>query len=98
MKIRALSAAAIIAFSATGAFASENICGFNANQLDNGFTESTVTTTETVTRTIGNGSRCQDATIKTSVTSCFNRSGALMDTRTVTAILEESDWGPSYSC
>jgi hypothetical protein len=97
MKLKFFTAAAIVAFSATGALASENICGFNSNQLSRGFHDGTTTvTTSPVTRQLSSG-ECQTGEAKTTTTLCINQNGSVMDSRTVEEI-DESKWGRPHAC
>ncbi|MDZ4108448.1 MAG: hypothetical protein U1E18_02480 [Brevundimonas sp.] len=79
-------------------------CGFNAQQVGNGFycVKSTITTV--TTRSIGSGktsssTRCQDAETVVVTYSSYNQNNQLMEDRTVVESSgEQGDWGASYAC
>lgn len=90
-------AAVVVAMSAGGSMAGDNLCEFTQRQIDRGFTETAVPSTTYISRTIGGGRNCQDATVTTLVVTCINQAGNVMDTRSFTTEPEEGDWGPSYT-
>ena len=79
-------------------------CGFNQNQINNGFFCVKSTTSTVTTRSIGSGktassTRCQDAEIVVVTYSSYNQNGQLMEDRTVVESTgEQGDWGASYAC
>jgi hypothetical protein len=83
-------------------------CGFNANQIRQGFyCVKTVEFSATgETRNIGssnpnanpNASRCQAEFAETVTYSSYNHRGQWMEDRTVVEYGEDTEWGPAYAC
>jgi hypothetical protein len=71
-------------------------CGFNANQIRNGFTCVATFETTGVSREIGGGRNCQDAELSVVTYTSINRNGQVMEDRTVVEDLGQTDWGSSY--
>jgi hypothetical protein len=71
-------------------------CGLNSRQVNAGWTCTKETDIENVSRTIGGGSRCQDATITTTITRAYNPAGNEAEEKTDVSEPTESDWGSSY--
>jgi hypothetical protein len=81
------------------AFAAESDaanCGLNARQVAAGWTCEEEVETTNVSRTIGGGRNCQDATITTTTYTAYNPSGNFVEDKSVTSEPEESEWGSSY--
>lgn len=72
-------------------------CGLRANQAANGWTCTEDVTQTYVSRTIGNGQRCQDAYKLVVIYRAYNPAGNLAEDKTIIIGSDElSDWGPSY--
>jgi hypothetical protein len=71
-------------------------CGLNDRQVAAGWTCTEETDTVNVSRIIGGGTRCQDASITTTTYRGYNPSGNLADEKIFTSEPQESDWGSSY--
>jgi hypothetical protein len=72
------------------------LCPHNANQLSQGFYCTSDEDASDISREIGGGARCQDATVTTLTVYAYNHRGNLQEERTVTSEPEESGWGSSY--
>jgi hypothetical protein len=105
MKRTLIAALAAVALGATVAAAAVRMgeepsdpanCGLNARQVAAGWTCTEEVETSNISREIGGGSRCQDASITTSVYRAYNPSGNLAEDKTDVSEPEESDWGSSY--
>jgi hypothetical protein len=93
------AAGAMMLLGAGGAWAAEAPteaanCGLNSSQVNAGWTCTAETSTTDISREIGGGSRCQDATITTSTYRGYNPSGNLSDKVFESTL--QSDWGSSY--
>jgi hypothetical protein len=71
-------------------------CELNENQKTNGFYCMVDESTAEISRIIGNGKRCQDATVTVTVVEHYNRNGNLQDEKTYTSEPTAADWGSSY--
>jgi hypothetical protein len=71
-------------------------CTLNSNQINNGFYCTQEATTREVSRVIGNGQRCQDATVTETTYRTYNQNNQLMSDRTVVTEPAQSDWSSSY--
>jgi hypothetical protein len=93
------AAGAMMLLGAGGAWAAEEPteaanCGLNDRQVAAGWTCTAESSVTNISREIGGGSRCQDATITTSTYRGYNPSGNLSDKVFESEL--QSDWGSSY--
>ena len=100
--LAASAALALAAFAVPTVVAAETVevagsnCGFNANQIANGFKCYATFDTTDISREIGGGKNCQDAQLVTVTYTSVNRNGRVMEDRTVVEDLGTTDWGSSY--
>lgn len=71
-------------------------CGFNANQIANGFKCYETLDTTDISREIGGGRNCQDAQLVVVTYTSVNRNGRVMEDRTVVVELGQTEWGSAY--
>lgn len=98
----ALAAATFSPVAMTSAFAAEvqvgaANCNLNARQAAAGWTCTAEAEVTNVSRVIGNGSRCQDASSSVTTYRAYNPAGKIAEDKTiVVGDSELSDWGSSY--
>lgn len=78
--------------------AAQGGCNLDANKLSHGWTCQTVETVKGVSRTIGNGKRCQDAYTTVISYLAYNPGGQHVSDFDGEDVIvgDQSDWGPSY--
>jgi hypothetical protein len=99
MKINFMIAGAVVVMAMTtaGSSVAENACGLNDQQIAAGWTCMPVVDVENVSREIGGGSRCQDATITTTSYFAYNPAGNPVEDKSSIGDPVQSEWGSSYN-